>query len=192
MPTRLYSELSEDFTWTYLKLIIARWWSKRYTNIYSAEFVAALNKILSHKILPEIMSDINSCSSNSQYTRYSFNVSELENNFEGPSDLAVFMLRFIGFKPKDKLKYNKSIEAKGFLIQSWLYSYSKPKLDKALDLFEFRVLFQYVYYCCIESILKEDSALSKNMEEYSETFKRINNQILSRSLNTLKHSNAKF
>ena len=109
----------------------------------------------------EIMPDINSCSSTSQYTRYLFNVSELDNNFEGPSDLAVFMLRFIGFKPKDKLKYNKSIEAKGFLIQSWLYSYSKPKLDKALDFFEFRVLFQYVYYCCIESILKEDSALSK-------------------------------
>ena len=144
-----------------------------------------MDKILSQKILPEIMIDMNQQSSTSLHKRYSFEVSELEHYFKSPSDLSIFMLRFIGFKGKDKIKYSKIIETKGSLMQSWLYSYSKPKLDKVLNVFEFRVLFQYAYYCSFESI-SEDSKLSNNIEEYSEAFKRLNNQILSMPLNTLK------
>ena len=150
-----------------------------------------MDKILSNKILPELISDMNLHNSTSHYTRYSFDASELKYDSDGSSDLAIFMLRFIGFKPKDKHKYNKDIEAKGFMVQSWLYSYSNAKLAKTLDLFEFRVLFQYAYYCCLESILTEDSTLSNNIEEYSEAFMRLNNQMLSRPLSTLNCNNAK-
>ena len=89
-----------------------------------------MDKILSNKILPELISDMNLHNSTSHYTRYSFDASELKYDSDGSSDLAIFMLRFIGFKPKDKHKYNKDIEAKGFMVQSWLYSYSNAKLAK--------------------------------------------------------------
>ena len=148
---------------------------RRYTNVYSEEFVAALNKIIVHKVLPEIQSDVDS-----QNSKYSFELSELNHDPTWPSDLAIFLYRFIGFESKDERKYNKNIELKGDLIQNWLYRYSNLKLDKLFDVLEFRVLFQYVYYFHFDFILEKDATLSSNTEEYSKAFDRINNLILTK------------
>ena len=150
---------------------------RRYTNVLSEEFVSALNKIIIHKVLPEIQSDVNS-----KNTKYSFDLSELNHDTTWPSDLAIFLFRFIGFKSKDEIKYDKSIELKGDLIQNWLYHYSNFKLDKLLNVLEFRVLFQYAYYFHFDSMLMKDTTLSTNTEEYSKAFNRVNSLILTKRI----------
>ena len=45
--------------------------------------------------------------------------------------LIAFMFRFISFKSKDKRKYRVEDEAIGKQIQSWMYNYSDPKLNKS-------------------------------------------------------------
>ena len=150
---------------------------RRYTNVYSEEFVSALNKIIIHKVLPDIQSDVNS-----KISKYSFDLSEMNHDTTWPSDLTIFLFRFIGFKSKDEIKYNKNIELKGDLIQNWLYHYSNFKLDKLLDILEFRVLFQYAYYFHFDSMLKKDTTLSTNTEEYSKAFNRVNSLILTKRI----------
>ena len=148
---------------------------RRYTNVYSEEFVAALDKIIVLKVLPEIQSDVDS-----QNSKYSFELSELNHDPTWPSDLAIFLYRFIGFKSKDERKYSKDIELKGDLIQNWLYRYSNLKLDKLLNVLEFRILFQYVYYFHFDSMFEKDATLSSNIEEYSKAFNWINNLIITK------------
>ena len=148
---------------------------RRYTNVYFEEFVAALDKIIVYKVLPEIQSDVDY-----KKSKYSYELSELNHDPSWPSDLAIFLYRFIGFKSKDERKYSKDIELKGDLMQNWLYRYSNLKLDKLLDVLEFRALFQYVYYLHFDSMLEKDATLSSNREEYSKAFNWINNLIITK------------
>ena len=46
------------------------------------------------------------------------------------NSLIVFLLRFIGLKPKDNKKYDDEDEIIGEQIQSWMYNYSHPKFIK--------------------------------------------------------------
>ena len=57
------------------------------------------------------------------------------------NSLVVFLLRFIGLKPKDNKKYGEEDEAKGEQIQSWLYNYSRPKFIKiwSIDYYEIEI-----------------------------------------------------
>ena len=171
--TRLCWELSEDSIWTCLKTKINKIVKRRYTNVSSDEFVAALQEIVSNKVLEEIRPDLSTKNS-----KYWYDLTNIEQNTDISLDLARFLYRFIGLKSKDNIKYSESIEFKGELAQSSLYSYSNTKLIKLWRIMEFKVLYQYAYYFHLNSIFENENWLSDNSEEYLRSFNKINNIIL--------------
>ena len=150
--------------------------NRRYTNVYSSEFIVALEEIVKHQILPDFLSETNN-HTDSINSQHLFESIDLQHTYDEPTDFAIFLLRFIGLKSNDKTKYNKNIEDKGDLIQSWMYHYSSKNFAELFTVFEFKVLFQHAYNCHLESMLQNDYTLSYNYEEYSATFKRLSNRI---------------
>ena len=57
-------------------------------------------------------------------------MNDIEQNTDISLNLDQFLFRFIELKSKDNIKYSESIEFKGELAQSSLYSYSNVKLIK--------------------------------------------------------------
>ena len=72
---------------------------------------------MKHQILPDFLSDDNN-HTDSISSKYLLEYLDLQHMYNEPTDLAIFLLRFIGLKSKDKTKYNKNIENKGNLIQN--------------------------------------------------------------------------
>ena len=142
------------------KIKITNLLNRRYTNVYSSEFIFALEEVIKHHILPDIQLSMSTTN-----LKYLFDLSELKKCSEEPSDLAIFLLRFFGIKSKDENVYNQSIEEKGDLVQNWMYHYSDKKFTELLRVFEFRILFQHAFNCHLKTMLHDNSILSFNNEK---------------------------
>ena len=178
---RLYYELWEDCFWICLKETIDSLSENRFANVKSSEFFEALWNLINKNILSRLKSELKSTKNVLTNSKYAFNLSELNEHQIDWAGLTIFMFRFIGFKPKDHVKYNKVIEAKGDLIQTWMYNYSQPKLKKLSKLIEFKILYQFAYFNHLDSMFETDSLLSSNRDEHLTAFKRINNVIMNGS-----------
>lgn len=136
---------------------------KRFRNVTSAEFYQGIEDLLKTYILPN----------KDDMSTIQVSPTWLDDTHEDFWSLAVFLFRFIGFKPKDNLKYNKDIEQKGQQMQSCLYNYSHPKMLKILDLSEFQILFEYAYTFHLDEILDDNKTLRVNKRTYRLVFDRM-------------------
>ena len=103
--------------------------NKRYKNVRSNVFYAAIEKMVKKHIYAHIK--FNSNTNNRLFPALQ---SSDQPNWRSVNNdlynLVVFLFRFIGLKSKDNKKYEDEVEAKGEQIQSWLYRYSHPKFVK--------------------------------------------------------------
>ena len=152
---------------------------RRFGNVKSAEFYERIKKLVQTHMLPNILSTaLNECS---YVLNNDTKLSLLDDTHENLKSLVIFLFRFIGFKPKDKVKYSDDIEQKGQEIQSCMYNYSHPKMLKILEIPEFYFIFKYVYDFELDLMLKDDMTLQSNKKIYRAAFDKMNKSLLMRS-----------
>ena len=153
---------------------------RRFGNVKSTEFYERIKKLVQTHMLPNILSSsvLNECS---YVLNNDTKLTLLDDTHENHKSLVIFLFRFIGFKPKDKVKYSDNIEQKGQEIQSCMYNYSHPKMLKILEIPEFHVIFKYVYDFHLDSMFEDDMTLKSNKKSYRAAFDKMNKALLMRS-----------
>ena len=145
---------------------------KRFKNVSSSELYKGIRDLLQTYIMPNVLSS-------NFLNEYSYiSVNDENEDFKS---LVIFLFRFIGFKPKDKVKYSDDIEQKGQKIQSCIYNYSHPKMLKILEIPEFHFIFKYAYDFHLDSILNNDMTLQSSRRKFRTAFDRMNNSLIMRS-----------
>ena len=145
---------------------------KRFRNATSDEFIIAIKDMIKKYILPNLSTMLNKMNWNSSDLGYLSRLLEQDDS-EELNNLAVFLLRFIGFKPKDCAKYGRDIETKGEQIQSCMYSYSHPKLLSIRNINELKIIFKWAFMFHLEKIFVEDTTLFIKRKEYMTAFKNF-------------------
>ena len=145
---------------------------KRFRNATSDEFIIAIKDLIKKYILPNVNTMLNEMNRSSSDLDYLSRLLEHDDS-EELNNLAVFLMRFIGFKPKDCTKYGRDIEAKGEQIQSCMYSYSYPKFLDICNINELKIIFKCTFMYHLEKILKEDKTLLIKRKEYMTAFKNF-------------------
>ena len=151
---------------------------RRFWNVQSSQFLYTLWNLVNKWILPTLKSDMISSDEGHTSLKYSFSLSELNEYEKDPTNLAIFLFRFIGIKPKDKMKYSDEIEVKGQQMQQCMYKYSLLKLKELIKTLEFRILFQYAYFNHFDSILDSECLLEDKYEEYMSATSKLNEEVM--------------
>ena len=162
---------------------------KRFRNVKSNNFITALETMIVTHILPNIQKDSSfghQKLSSMQILLDMYQSSQFNEDF---NNLVVFLFRFIGFKPKDRVRFRNETEAKGEQIQSCMYSYSHPKMIKTCEILEFKILFQYVYYYHLNSLFEKDKTLSSKREWFMDAFHNMNKLIMTKYNRCRVHNN---
>ena len=151
---------------------------RRFRNVQSSQFFCSLWRLVSRSILPKLKADMIFWIGSGVTSKYSFSLSDLSKFEEEPTSLGVFLFRFIGIKPKDKVRYSEEMESKGEQMQIWMYKYSLPKLRELSKILEFKILFQYVYFNHLDPILNNEANHFDRREEYMSAFSKLNEEVM--------------
>ena len=80
--------------------------------------------------------------------------------------MAEFMMIFLGLKPNNSYKFDKSISDKAKQATDCLLKYSLQRFRELQQIREFRILIVKIYACDLDEFFAESRTMEKNFKRY--------------------------